>query len=55
MENTRQVLKVKFNKNIEEVNEIINSYLKSCKFIEVDYNGKKVLKHSSFMTRLDFF
>lgn len=55
MENTRQVLKVKFNKNIDEVNEIINSYLKSCKFIEVDYNGEKVLKHSSFMTRLDFF
>lgn len=55
MENTRQVLKVKFNKNIDEVNEIINSYLKSCKFIEVDYNDEKVLKHSSFMTRLDFF
>ena len=55
MENTRQILKVKFEKNIEEVNEIINSYLKSCKFIEVDYNNEKALKHNSFMTKLDFF
>lgn len=55
MENTRQILKVKFNKDINEVNDIINSYLKSCKFIEVDYNKEKVLKHNSFMTKLDFF
>lgn len=55
MENTRQILKVKFEKNIDEVNEIINSYLKSCKFIEADYNNEKVLKHNSFMTKLDFF
>ena len=55
MENTRQILKVKFNKNINEVNEIINSYLKASKFIEIDYNGEKVLKHNSFMTKLDFF
>ena len=55
MENTRQILKVKFNKNINEVNEIINSYLKASKFIEIDYNSEKVLKHNSFMTKLDFF
>lgn len=55
MENSRQILKVKFNKNINEVKEIINLYLVSNKFIEVDYNGEKVLKHNSFMTKLDFF
>lgn len=53
MENTRQILKVRFNKNIDEVNEIINFYLKSNKFIEINYNGEKVLKHNSFMAKLE--
>ena len=55
MENTRQILKVKFNKDIDEVNDIIKNYLYNMRFVEVDYNGEKVLKHNSFMTKLDFF
>ena len=54
MSNTRQILKLKFDKDIDEVNDIINSYLQSMKFIEIDYNGEKVYKHNSFMTKLDF-
>lgn len=55
MENTRQILKVKFDKDVNEVNDIINSYLKEMRFIEIDYNDETVFKHNSFMTKLDFF
>lgn len=55
MNNTRQILNFKINTSAQEINNLLNNYLKKNNFIQTDYNDEKVLKLNSLYAKQSFY